>query len=106
MNRVWRALLAVLLAIGWLAAVPTVARADDSDDRITDYKVVATFDASGTAAVQLDLSVDFGSTEGHGPYLVFPLRQAIADDPDQWRMTDLTLGQVTRPQRGGRDRGQ
>lgn len=97
MNRVWRALLAVLLGLGWLTAVPTVAHAEDSDDRITDYKVVATFDASGTAAVQLDLSVDFGTTEGHGPYLVFPLRQGIADDPDRWRMINLTLGQVSSP---------
>jgi hypothetical protein len=97
MNRVWRSLLVLLMTFGWLAAVPTTARADDSDDRVSDYKVVATFDTSGTAAVQLSLSVDFGDTAGHGPYLVFPLRQAIADDLDRWRMIDLTLGQVTSP---------
>ena len=97
MNRVWRSLLVLLLSFGWLAAVPTAAHADDSDDRVTDYKVVATFDASGTAAVQLDLSVDFGDTEGHGPYLVFPLRQAIEGDLDHWRMVDVQVGQVTSP---------
>ncbi len=97
MNRVWRSLLVLMLSFGWLAMVPTIARADDSDDRITDYKVVATFDASGTAAVQLTLSVDFGDTEGHGPYLVFPLRQAIANDLDHWRMIDVTVGEVTSP---------
>jgi Predicted membrane protein len=97
MNRMWRSLAVLLLTFGWLAGVPAVAQADGTDDRLTDYQVVATFDASGTAAVQLSLSVDFGDTAGHGPFLVFPLRQAIADDPDQWRMIDLTLGQVTSP---------
>jgi len=97
MNRVWRSLLVLVLSFGWLAAVPVTAHADDSDDRVTDYKVVATFDSSGTAAVQLTLTVDFGDTEGHGPFLVFPLRQAIEDDLDHWRMIDVTVGQVTSP---------
>jgi len=97
MSRVWRSMLVLLLSFGWLAAVPTVAHAEESDDRITEYKVVATFDSTGTAAVQLNLSVDFGDTEGHGPYLVFPLRQAIEGDLDHWRMVDVKVGQVTSP---------
>lgn len=97
MNRVWRSLLALVLGFGWLAVVPTVALAEDTDDRVTDYKVVATFDKAGTAAVQLTLDVDFGDTEGHGPYLVFPLRQAIEGDLDRWRMTDVQVGEVSSP---------
>ena len=68
----------------------------------------ATVDAHGTTAVQLTLDFDFGNEAGHGPYLTFPLRQEIADDPDHWRMIDMTIGQVSQPERRerrGADRG-
>jgi uncharacterized membrane protein YgcG len=97
MKRLCMALLALLFVVGPLALVPGVARADGDDWRITDYQVVANVDASGTAAVQLDLAFDFGAEEGHGPYLTFPLRQAIGNDPDHWRMLDMDIGPVTSP---------
>ena len=97
MRRLISLLAAVLVAFGWLLAVPASARADTSDDRITDYQVVASVDAQGVTSVKLNISVDFGSTAGHGPYLALPLRQAMANNPDQWRMYDYSLGQVSSP---------
>ncbi len=80
-----------------LVLVPAEARAEGENWRITDYRVAAAVDGGGTASVQLTLDFDFGNDPGHGPYLTFPLRQEIADDPDQWRMLDMTIGAVTSP---------
>ncbi len=90
-------LAAMVLALGWLMAVPTVSRAESSDDVITDYAVVAAVDAHGLTTVDLTLSVDFGDTAGHGPYLVFPLQQAVGGNDSVWRMLDYTFGAVTSP---------
>lgn len=87
----------MVLALGWLMAVPTVSRADSSDDVITDYAVVAAVDSHAVTTVDLTLSVDFGSTAGHGPYLVFPLEQAVAGNDTVWRMLDYSFGAVTSP---------
>lgn len=97
MKRVWMALATLVVAIAPLALIPATAHAAGDDWRITDYRVTATVDAHGTAAVQLALSFDFGTEAGHGPYLTFPLRQEIANDPDHWRMLDMTIGEVTSP---------
>ena len=97
MKRLCVALLALLFVLGPLTLVPTVARADGEGWRITDYRVSATADGQGTTAVQLTLDFDFGNEPGHGPYLTFPLRQEIADDPDHWRMLDVVVGAVTSP---------
>lgn len=84
-----------MAALFLLPANPAVA---DDDWRIPDFDVVATVDADGGVThVQLDLAFDFGNDPGHGPYVTLPLRQEIAGDPDQWRMLDVTLGQVTSP---------
>ncbi|MFT4110252.1 DUF2207 domain-containing protein [Propionicimonas sp.] len=96
MKRLWMTLLVLLLVVAPLAVAPTPARADSGDGRITDYRVVASVDAGGTTSVQLGITYSFDST-GHGIYLTFPLRQAIADDPDHWRMLDMTIGAVTSP---------
>ena len=87
----------MVLAVGWLMAVPTMSRADSSDDVINDYVVVASVDSHGLTTVDLTLSVDFGSTAGHGPYLVFPLQQAVAGNDSVWRMLDYTFGAVSSP---------
>lgn len=79
-----------------LAAAPR-ALADSSDDSITRYAVTADAAKDGTTAVTLDFDFNFGSDSGHGPYITLPLRQAIANDPDHWRMLDVTVGQVTSP---------
>ncbi len=97
MKRFCTALLALFLVLAPLAAAPTEARADVGDGTITDYSVSATVDASGTAAVQLNLTYAFGRDGGHGVKLFFPLRQEIADDPDHWRMLDMTIGDVNSP---------
>lgn len=97
MKLLWRVPLAFVFMIGLLICVPVEARAAGEDWRITDYRVAATVDAQGTTAVELTLDFDFGDDPGHGPYLTFPLRQEIADDPDHWRMLDLNLGEVSSP---------
>ena len=97
MKRFCMALLALFLVLAPLAAAPTEAQADVGDGTITDYRASATVDASGTAAVQLNLTYAFGSDGGHGVKLFFPLRQEIANDPDHWRMLDMTIGEVSSP---------
>lgn len=97
MKRFWLGLLAFLLVLGPVIAVQTPASADGEDWKITDYRVAATVDGNGTTAVQLNIAFDFGTEAGHGPYLTFPLRQEIANDPDHWRMLDMTIGAVSSP---------
>ncbi len=79
-----------------VSAAP-LARADSADDSITRYAVTADAAENGTTTVTLDFDFNFGSDSGHGPYITLPLRQEIADDPDHWRMLDVTPGAVTSP---------
>ena len=97
MKRFWLGLLAFLLVLAPVIAVQTPASAEGEGWKITDYRVAATVDSSGTTAVQLNLAFDFGNEAGHGPYLTFPLRQEITGDPDHWRMLDMTVGDVSSP---------
>jgi uncharacterized membrane protein YgcG len=97
MKRLWFALFALLLVLGPLALSPGVAQAADGDWRITEFRAAVTVDADGTAAVQETIAFDFGNDPGHGPYLTFPLRQEIGNDPDHYRMLDMKIGQVTSP---------
>lgn len=91
-------LLLVGLGVFLLGVLPaSVARADSDDDRIDKYTVTTDVAKDGTAAVQIAFDFNFGSDSGHGPYLSLPLRQEIANDPDHWRMIDITLGKVTSP---------
>lgn len=92
-----RAVLASLAGWAILAAVPWTTQAAGEGWRITDYQVRASVDAGGKTAVRLLIDFDFGTDPGHGPYLTFPLRQEIADDPDHWRMLDMEIGQVSSP---------
>jgi uncharacterized membrane protein YgcG len=97
MKRFWQGLLALLLVLGPVLLVQSPAQAAGEDWRITDYRAAATVDAAGTTSVQLTFDFDFGTDPGHGPYLTFPLRQEIANDPDHWRMIDMTIGDVSSP---------
>ena len=97
MKRFWHPLFALLLVLASMLLAQVPAHAEGEDWRITDYRVAAGVDGAGSTAVQLTIAFDFGTEGGHGPYLTFPLRQEMADDPDHWRMLDITLGQVASP---------
>ena len=87
-----------MAALLLLPATPATADDDHPSWRIPTYDVTATVDRDGGVThVQLDLAFDFGNDRGHGPYVTLPLRQEIGDDPDHWRMLDVTLGEVTSP---------
>ncbi|MFZ1912040.1 MAG: DUF2207 domain-containing protein, partial [Propionicimonas sp.] len=94
-----RILVSLVLGVAVLLGSPVAGRASADDTpsswEITSYVVEATLDAAGTAAVRIDLAFDFSDDPGHGPYVTLPLRQRIADDPDHWRMLDVTVGAVT-----------
>jgi len=84
-----------VLFLGLLTAPRAVA--DSSDDSINRYDVTADAAGDGTTSVTLDFDFDFGGDEGHGPYITLPLRQEMENDPDHWRMLDVTVGAVTSP---------
>ncbi|WP_165962677.1 DUF2207 domain-containing protein [Occultella glacieicola] len=90
--------LALVLAITALAAGAAPAHADDQGDRaITRYDVTATANPDGTIDVMLDFAFDFADTPGHGPYLTLVTRQEIADDPDHYRVLEITDVQAMSP---------
>lgn len=99
MRRIVSVLAALLISVGWLAMMPTTARADGEDWRIPRYDVVATVDKQGVTAVQLTLDFDFGVDAGHGPYIVLPLQQAGTSRTGEavWRLYDYTVGAVSSP---------
>ncbi len=89
-------MLGLVALLGFPAATLAVAEGDTpSSWQITAYEVGAKVDGGGTTAVRIDLDFDFSEDPGHGPYVTLPLRQRIADDPDHWRMLDVTVGAVS-----------
>lgn len=70
------------------------ASADSGDDRIDSYHVTTDFATDGTASVTIAFDFNFGSDEGRGPYLTLPLRQAMDNDPDHWRMLDVDVSSL------------
>ena len=91
-------LLLVGLGVFLIGLLPaSVARADSDDDRIDRYRVSADVAKDGTASVRIAFDFNFGADEGRGAFLTLPLRQEIANDPDHWRMLDVTLGEVSSP---------
>ena len=84
-----------ILLIGLMTAPRALA--DSEDDSINRYAVTADAATDGTTAVTLDFDFNFGGDEGHGPYITLPLRQQMANDPDHWRMLDVTVGAVSSP---------
>lgn len=105
MSRLWSrshrlaiAVCASVLAMVWLVASPSLARADDktpSSWRITKYHVVATpAKDGGNTRVEIDLDFDFARDSGHGPFIVLPNRMG-SPDPDAWRMLDTRIVSVS-----------
>lgn len=88
------ALIAATLLGSLLPALP--ARADDGW-AVSRYAMTVDLGRDGTAKINLDFDFDFGTEEGHGPYLVLPSRQEIPGDPDHWRSFPIELGEVTSP---------
>ncbi|MEE6296295.1 DUF2207 domain-containing protein [Georgenia wangjunii] len=86
---------ALLLPGGALPA----ARADAGDDwAVTRYALDGELAADGGVMdVVLDLDLDFGDEEGHGPYLTLPERQEIPGDPDRYRTFDISDVSATSP---------
>ncbi|MBK8460369.1 MAG: DUF2207 domain-containing protein [Micropruina sp.] len=99
MARLRISILLLLVSVWFLVAGTGLARAEDNPSswRISRYDVTATLEPGGTAQVRLDFDFDFASDSGHGPYITLPLRQRVADNPDLWRMLDVTVGEVTSP---------
>ena len=90
MSPVRRAVAALVLGVATLVALPTTAHADEDDWSIPRYDVTATAAPDGAVDVRLDFDFDFADTEGHGPYVTLPLRQAIQGDPDHYRSFSIT----------------
>lgn len=96
MKRLARLLALLVVSVLAVVAAPSV-RADDDHptwriERLAQRAVVA---ADGTATVTVDLFFDFARDAGRGPYLWFPVRQEIRDDPDRWRAYDVDILSVT-----------
>ncbi|NLT30484.1 MAG: DUF2207 domain-containing protein, partial [Propionibacterium sp.] len=44
----------------------------------------------GSIDVTLEFDFDFGRERGHGPLLVLPTRMEVTDDPDRWRVLEIS----------------
>lgn len=95
LRSVWSLVLVAVLA---LVAAP-LAHADDEHPswRIPRYEQRIVLDRAGNADITLELDFDFARDTGRGPYLWFPLRQRVADNPDVWRAYDVRIVSVTSP---------
>ncbi|GAA4434259.1 hypothetical protein GCM10023169_41660 [Georgenia halophila] len=83
------ALLLVGLAAGVLTAPPAGAD-EDAVGRISRMDITADLAAEGgEARVVLNLELDLGSEEAHGPYLVLAELQEIVGDPNHYRRLDV-----------------
>ena len=80
-------------------AFPLTAHADEEnpDWRITRWTTNASFTTNGTGQVTTDFDFDFGSDDGHGPYLTFPIRHTIPGDPDHYRLLEYSDITATSP---------
>ncbi|OYO02273.1 DUF2207 domain-containing protein [Enemella evansiae] len=88
----------LILALGLLLpAAPAHAEDTPESWAITDYRVDATLQRDGEVRVRLDLAFDFADEPGRGPFLTFPLRQRVADNPDLWRQLSVTVDGVSSP---------
>lgn len=86
-----RRLLGILIiALVSLAGAQLAANADEDDWRITRYDMTLVADRDGEITVQLDFDFDFANERGHGPFLVLPTRLEVPDDPDRWRVLDVS----------------
>lgn len=100
MKRLSGLLAALLLMLLATLVLPSTAHAQDdtpSSWRIPRYTADVDVAADGTAQVRLEFDFDFRNDPGHGPFVTLPVRQRVADDPDRWRMIDVSLGRVASP---------
>ena len=89
--------LAVLLAVGWLAAGGTgLAHANGENWRIDSFGMDVQLAQNGVATVTSTIDFNFGYDSGHGPYVYMPLRQEVKD-PNQWLVLGVKLLSVTSP---------
>lgn len=95
MPRFTSSLVAILAVLGLVLFAPTVNA--DSSEKITRYDTTVHLDAKGTAQVKVDFDYDYGSNRRHGPVVALVERQAMDNDPDHWRVIDISDVQVTSP---------
>lgn len=98
LRNVFRWLAVLIVGVALSLAISPAARADSDDDSITRFAVRGALQSDGSLDVTLDFDFDFGSDEGHGPYLVLPERMKIAGDPDHWR--SLPISAITASSKG------
>ncbi|MFC7405091.1 DUF2207 domain-containing protein [Georgenia alba] len=85
------AALLTLLVGGLMVSTPAQADEEDEAGTITRMDITADLAADrGTARIVVDLELDLGSDEAHGPYLALAEQQEIAGDPDHYRVLDVT----------------
>ncbi|MGO4955988.1 DUF2207 domain-containing protein [Luteococcus sp. Sow4_B9] len=94
-----RGMLASLLALlmGAMAALPARGDETSSQWQITRHETTAELGTNGDARVTTTIDFDFGRDAGHGPYLTFVTRQAIAGDRDHWRRITYDDVRITSP---------
>ncbi|HNV12081.1 MAG TPA: DUF2207 domain-containing protein, partial [Propionibacteriaceae bacterium] len=63
--------------------------------KISRYHATVNLAKDGLATVVVDFDFDFGNESGHGPYVLLPFRQAVADDPDHWRNLTTDVVSIT-----------
>lgn len=96
-RRTLAALGALGLALGGLLAFAGPAAADP-EDVITSYHQAITLDADGTAHVVLDLTMDFGSSPNHGPFLTYVTKQEFDATHDRvYRYSDVRASSPDAP---------
>ncbi|MDO8107077.1 DUF2207 domain-containing protein [Isoptericola sp. b441] len=88
---------ALLAGAGVLLAGAAPAAAD-AQDVITSLQEAITLDADGTAHVVIDLTMDFGSSPNHGPYLTYVVKQKYDDTQDRvFRFAHITASSSDAP---------
>ena len=100
MRRFTRLTLALFLTLAFLLGVAPRANADDDTPRewrITRYDARVDVGSDGLSTVRVEFDFHFGRSPGHGPFVTLPTQQRVEGNPDQWRMVDITLGEVTSP---------
>ncbi|QIK71786.1 DUF2207 domain-containing protein [Propioniciclava coleopterorum] len=95
MSRVTRPLIALLAVLSLVLLAPPARAADPW--KITRHHTTVQVEPTGTAHVSVDFDFDFGTKEGHGPIVALIERQEVANDPDVWRMIDITEVQASSP---------
>ncbi|MGJ3509334.1 DUF2207 domain-containing protein [Enemella sp. A6] len=93
MRRLFAILLTALVCLGW---AQQAARAD-SNWQITRYDMQMVAERDGAINVTLEFDFDFGNERGHGPVLALPNRMEVADDPDRWRVLEISNIQASSP---------